>query len=137
MEFDWMKKKSARWHTIYSIISSLIQEAGVALLFLWLLPIFGIVVPLWAVILFLLGFAVFCYVMYRIGHPTILFKEVSAPESIVGQTGVVERSLNPEGYVKVYGELWRASATNGPIKKGEEVVITAIDGLKLTVGRKS
>jgi membrane protein implicated in regulation of membrane protease activity len=131
-----MKKKSSRWHTIYSIITSFIQEVGIALLFLWLLPIFHIVVPLWGVILILVAYAVFCYLMYRIGHPTILFKEVSSPESIIGQTGVVERLLNPEGYVKVYGELWRASTANGPIKKGEEVIVTALDGLKITVGRK-
>ncbi|MCX6006450.1 MAG: hypothetical protein NTZ34_04205 [Chloroflexi bacterium] len=131
------KKKSARWHTVYSIISTVIEEAGIAALFLWLMPLFGIVVPIWGVILVLAGFAVFSYFMYRIGHPTILYEAVNSPESIVGSTGVVERSLNPEGYVRVCGELWQASGTEGNVEKGEEVIVTSMDGLKLTVVRKS
>ena len=132
-----MKKRSARWHTIYSIISTLLEEAGIALLLLWLLPFFGLVVPWWIVILAMAGFAVFSYFMYRIGHPTILFKEVSAPDSIVGQTAVVERPLEPEGYVRVCGELWRACSADGRADRGQEVIVTAIDGLKLTVVKKN
>lgn len=131
------KKKSARWHTVYSIISTVIEEAGIAALFLWLMPLFGIVVPLWGVILVLAGFAVFAYFMYRIGHPTILYEPVNSPESIIGSTGVVERALNPQGYVRVFGELWQASGTEGNMEKGEEVIVASIEGLKLTVVRKS
>ncbi len=101
------------------------------------MPLLGIVVPLWAVILVLSGFAVFSYFMYRIGHPTILYKAVNAPESIVGSAGVVERALNPEGYVRVCGELWQASGMDGNVEKGEEIIVASINGLKLTVVRKS
>ena len=131
------KKKSARWHTVYSIICTLIEEAGIAALFLWLMPLFGIVIPLWVVILVLAGFAILSYFMYRIGHPTILYEPVNSPESIIGSTGVVERALNPEGYVRVCGELWQASVTEGNIERGEEVIVASIDGLKLTVVPKS
>jgi len=132
-----MKMKSARWHTIYSIISTLIEEAGIAALFLWLLPTFGIVIPLWGVILALVGFAIFSYFMYRIGHPTILYKEISSPDAIIGCTGVVVSTIGPEGYVRVCGELWRAKCSHAKLEKGEEIVVTAIDGLKLTVARKT
>jgi membrane protein implicated in regulation of membrane protease activity len=131
------KKKSARWHTVYSIISTVIEEAGIATLMLWLMPIFGIVIPLWVTILVLAGFAVFSYFMYRIGHPTVLYEAVNSPESIVGSTGVVERSLNPKGYVRVCGELWQASGKDGNLEKGEEVIVVSMDGLKLTVAQKS
>ena len=131
------KKKSARWHTIYSIISTVIEEAGIAALILWLMPLFGIIIPLWGAILVLAGFAVFSYFMYRIGHPTILYEPVNSPESIIGSTGVVESSLNPVGHVRVCGELWQASGGDGNMAKGEEVIVTSIDGLKLTVVRKS
>ena len=44
---------------------------------------------------------------------------------------VVEWS-NGEGYVSADGELWRAvSAT--PLKKGDAVTVTRVDGLKLEV----
>jgi membrane protein implicated in regulation of membrane protease activity len=131
------KKKSARWHTVYSIINTVIEEAGIATLMLWLMPIFGIVIPLWVTILVLAGFAVFSYFMYRIGHPTVLYEAVNSPESIVGSTGVVERSLNPQGYVRVCGELWQASGKDGNLEKGEEVIVVSMDGLKLTVAQKS
>jgi membrane protein implicated in regulation of membrane protease activity len=131
------KKKSARWHTVYSIISTVFEEAGIAALMLWLMPIFGIVIPLWGVILVLSAFAVFSYFMYRIGHPTVLYEAVNSPESIIGSTGVVERSLNPQGYVRVCGELWQASGKDGNLEKGEEVIVVSMDGLKLTVAQKS
>ena len=131
------KKKSACWHTVYSIISTVIEEAGIATLMLWLMPIFGIVIPLWVTILVLAGFAVFSYFMYRIGHPTVLYEAVNSPESIVGSIGVVERSLNPYGYVRVCGELWQASGKDGNMEKGEEVIVVSMDGLKLTVAQKS
>ena len=113
------KKKSARWHTIYSIISTVIEEAGIAALMLWFLPLFGVVVPLWVIILVLAAFAVFSYFMYRIGHPTVLYETINPPESIIGSTGVVERSLNPAGYVRVCGELWQASGRDGAITPGD------------------
>jgi membrane protein implicated in regulation of membrane protease activity len=131
------RPKSARWHTIYSILSTIIEEGAIAAGFLWVLPLFGIIVPAWAVTVIMAAFAVFSYVMYRVGHPTISYKEVSAPESIIGNRGVVENPLNPEGYVKVNGELWRAVCPNAPVEKGEEVVVTNIEGLRLTVERKT
>ena len=131
-----MKPKSARWHTVYSIISSIVEEAGIAVLLMVVLPVFGINIPLWGIIAILTAFAVFSYVSYRLGHPTVLLEGVTSPESIVGSEGIVQQDLEPEGYVQVRGELWKASSTAGGLKKGEEVIITGIDGLKLTVTRK-
>jgi len=131
-----LKPKSARWHTVYSIISSIVEEAGIAVLLMVVLPVFGINIPLWGIIAILTAFAVFSYVSYRLGHPTVLLEGVTSPESIVGSEGIVQQDLEPEGYVQVRGELWKASSTAGGLKKGEEVIITGIDGLKLTVTRK-
>ena len=131
-----MKPKSARWHTVYSIVSSIIEEAAIAVLILWILPVFNINFPLWATITVLIAFAVFSYVSYLLGHPTVLLEGVTAPESIVGSEGIVQQDLEPQGYVQVRGELWKASSAAGGLKKGEQVIVTAIDGLKLTVTRK-
>src|SRR5262249_32480526 len=54
---------------------------------------------------------------------------------MVGQTGVVQRALDPEGQVLVEGELWRAVAREGPVPAGERVEIERVDGLTLTVAR--
>jgi membrane-bound serine protease (ClpP class) len=47
-------------------------------------------------------------------------------EELLGQAGVVRRALDPEGYVLVHGELWRARADE-PVSAGESVEVTAID----------
>ena len=75
--------------------------------------------------------------MYRIGHPTVLFEAVTEPGAIVGREGVVEVDLNPYGYVRVEGELWKATSACGDLRRGDAVVITRIKGLELTVERKS
>ena len=130
------KPRSGRWHTIYSLISTFIEEIAIAALLLWILPAFGVIVPPWAVAAVLACFAVFAYIMYRIGHPTVLYDSVTDPDCIVGSTGTVESIEQAEIYVRVQGELWKASSTGGSLKIGEEVIITGIDGLKLTVTGK-
>ena len=130
------KRDPARWHTVYSIISTAVEEAAIAALILWILPIFGIVLPAWGLWLALVVFAIYSYIMYRIGHPTISYKKVNAPESIIGSTGVVEKVLTPDGIVRVRGELWKARSDDGNLDKGQEVTVSGIDGLKLTVNKK-
>jgi membrane-bound ClpP family serine protease len=43
--------------------------------------------------------------------------------------------LDPNGTVLVQGELWRSTAVDGPIERGERVEITAVDGFRLVVRR--
>ena len=131
-----MKPRSGRWHTIYSIIVSALQAAAIAVLIIVVLPIFGINIPVWGIISILTAYAVFAYIMYRISHPTVLFKPVTSPEAIVGKEGVVEAELNPAGYVRVEGELWKATSSGGDLQKGDIVVVTGMEGLKLTVEKK-
>jgi len=130
---DLVKRKSARWHTIYSIISAVIEELAIVALVLFVLPLFNINIPLWGLIIILVCFAAYCYVMYRIGHPTISFREVSDPDSIVGSTGIAENELNPEGLIRIHGELWKAVSEAERLEKGSRVIVTGIDGLRLFV----
>jgi membrane-bound ClpP family serine protease len=57
-------------------------------------------------------------------------------EELVGRTAEVEISLEPKGTVLVEGELWAAESEKGRVEKGEEVVITRVEGLKLYVKKK-
>ena len=54
---------------------------------------------------------------------------------MVGQVGVVQRALEPEGQVLIEGELWRAITTDGPVAAGEAVQVTGMEGLTLWVTR--
>jgi membrane-bound serine protease (ClpP class) len=57
-------------------------------------------------------------------------------EQLVGELGVVREGLTPTGSVFVHGELWRATAAEGPIPAGAAVVVEEIgDDLSLTVRR--
>ena len=130
-------RKSGRWHTVYSIISTVIEEIAIAALLLWILPAFGVNVPPWVVAAVLACFAVYSYIMYRVGHPTVLYGGVTGAESIVGSKGTAETITQDEAYVRVQGELWKAYYPDGKLKAGDEVIVTSIDGLSLTVRKAS
>jgi len=63
-------------------------------------------------------------------------KAVTGREGLMGQTGIVATSLDPEGVVSVDGERWTATSTGDKVEPGEEVVVTAVHGLRLTVVKK-
>jgi membrane-bound serine protease (ClpP class) len=50
-----------------------------------------------------------------------------------GGVGVATSDLAPVGSVHIAGEEWRASTANGPIRRGESVVVVRRDGLRLIV----
>jgi membrane-bound serine protease (ClpP class) len=58
-------------------------------------------------------------------------------EGLVGETGIAKTVLNPSGMVFIKGERWKANAEDVTIESGEEVTVTKVDGLKLTVNKKS
>jgi len=65
---------------------------------------------------------------------TKMQKPTTGREELIGRTVKAETDIDPEGMVKVHGEIWKASSTE-PIQKGEEVVIVDVDGLTLVVER--
>jgi len=56
-------------------------------------------------------------------------------EEMIGLSGKVIKRLNPEGQVKIKGEIWKARTTENVINKEEEVEVVDMDGLKLLVRR--
>ncbi len=62
-------------------------------------------------------------------------KVVTGAEGLLGSLGEARTVLDPSGMVLVQGELWKATSEDGTIDVGEQVVVTRIDGLKLTVKR--
>lgn len=74
----------------------------------------------------------------ELGETALLFwwskrrRSVVGAEALVGRTAVVSADCMPEGQVRVAGELWRARCRGGA-SVGDEVVVTAVDGLVLEV----
>jgi membrane protein implicated in regulation of membrane protease activity len=59
------------------------------------------------------------------------------PESLVARLAQVEFALDPAGHVRVGPELWRARCEpfDGPIERGEVVIVREVRGLELVVDR--
>ena len=73
------------------------------------------------------------------GVRAMMKPSVMGPESMVGRLAVARSALGPDGgpdgQVQVDGEIWRAVAEGGAIPAGEQVRVTAVDGLTLRVSR--
>jgi membrane-bound serine protease (ClpP class) len=54
-------------------------------------------------------------------------------EALIGATGVALTDLDPSGSVRARGESWSAQASAGWIKRGTEVRVKAMRGLRLEV----
>jgi membrane-bound serine protease (ClpP class) len=60
-------------------------------------------------------------------------KPVSGLQAFIGKKGKVVLSLDPQGTVKVNGEMWRAESVSGKIEIGESIVVREIKNLTLYV----
>jgi membrane-bound serine protease (ClpP class) len=54
---------------------------------------------------------------------------------LLGQHGVADTDLAPEGWIRVFGERWRAFS-EAPVSTGERVTVVGIDGLTLKVRKE-
>ena len=59
-------------------------------------------------------------------------KVVTGAQGLVGETGVAQTSLSPQGKVFVHGELWDAVSSSA-LPAGQLVIVRKIDGLILQV----
>jgi membrane-bound serine protease (ClpP class) len=59
-------------------------------------------------------------------------KVVTGEQGLVGETGVAQTALSPQGKVFVHGELWDAIASS-PLPVGQLVVVRRVDGFTLEV----
>jgi membrane-bound serine protease (ClpP class) len=60
-------------------------------------------------------------------------KVATGKEDLKGSTAIVKETIDPEGVVFVDGGLWNAVSLSGKIEAGQEVTITEVNGLTLTV----
>ncbi len=65
-----------------------------------------------------------------------LRKATTGEQGLLGERGETISILNPEGQVRVHGEIWNASAEGGKIAKGTAVVVTRVDGLRVHVKKQ-
>jgi membrane protein implicated in regulation of membrane protease activity len=122
-----------REYTLITIIVSLLEVAAIVAVTLWLLPHWGITLPVWGLILILLAFGVDQFVTYWLGKRALGRKPVVSSDAMVGRYGQATTSLTPHGYVQLDGELWQASSVGSHADRGDEVVVREVKGLTLFV----
>lgn len=70
--------------------------------------------------------------LVRLVHQAQRRRPVTGAEGLVGAHGLASSALEPEGWVQVGGERWRAVA-DGPVAAGQAVRVTAVEGLRMRV----
>ena len=60
-------------------------------------------------------------------------RPLTGDAALLGQRGVADTDLAPDGWIRVLGERWRALAEAPPVPSGEKVTVTGVDGLTLRV----
>ena len=130
------QSRSVRGYTIYAIVGSILEVVALLVVMLWILPILNIHIPWWIVTILLvveLGVSAFTYIM---GRRALSKRLTFGPEAIIGSEGIVATALDPTGYVKVRGELWKASCQS-ELEVGDEIIVKDIEGIKLVVMPKA
>ena len=64
-----------------------------------------------------------------------LSKVKTGREGLIGEAAVARTDFDKTGKVFVHGEWWEA-VSDGPVKKGDELVVTRVEGLRLKVKKK-
>jgi len=120
---------------ILAILSTLLEEIALAAIILWGLPQLGIHIPLAGLIALMAALVVYAVITYRLGSKALGKKPVIGLPDMVGSRGKAVTPLDPEGLVRIKGELWESTSADRRINTGEEVIVVEQDGLKLTVRR--
>ncbi len=92
--------------------------------------------PVWLIVVIVIIVVVALYFVILWSVRAHQRKVAAGREDLIGKTAVVEIALEPKGVVLVEGEHWTAVAETGRIEPEEEVIITKVEGLKLTVAKK-
>ncbi len=116
-----------------AIVSTLLEETAIAVIVLLGLPKLGVQIPLVGLIVLMVAWAGFSVFTYRLGSRALRREPVIGLPDMLGSTGKVVSTLDPEGLVRIKGELWVAKSASGKMDTGEKVAVVGQDGLKLAV----
>jgi membrane-bound serine protease (ClpP class) len=120
---------------VLAIISSSVEEVAIYAIWRWLLPDFGINLSLQVLIGVMAAWFVFGIWLFIFTTRTLRKQAQVGLPSMVGTRGKVAGRLSPQGMVRIKGELWGATSTEGDIDTGEDIEVVGEDGLKLSVRR--
>ena len=106
------------------------------ILFLILLILYFFNVSLIIMIGALFVFGVFLIFVSYVFLPQ-LNKPVTGTEGLIGIKGVALESFDNKGMVLVHGERWKAVTSEGALEKGDEIIVSEVNGLTLVVKKNN
>lgn len=83
-----------------------------------------------------MGIAAVVAILLNLVLKTQRSQPTTGREGLIGMKAVVRQALKPKGTVFVDGALWAAVSEAGEIDAGETVVVTAVQGLTVTVNKE-
>ena len=120
-----------------AIISTSLEEAALWVIVRLGLPQLDIHIPLAGLIVLMVAWGAFSVFIYRMGSRALRRKPMVGLPHMVSSKGKVVSPLDPEGVIRIKGELWVATSAGKRINTGEEVTVVGQDGLKLIVRKSS
>ena len=91
------------------------------------------VAPLLLIILIVIAIAAFLALAIIWGTRAPRREILAGKENLIGKIAIVKTVLKPKGIVLIQGELWTAILEAGRAVPGDEVVITKVDHLTVSV----
>ena len=128
-----MRRSVKDWILVGVLLLDEVAALGLVYLVLWA---FKITMPLWFAIVIALLLGTFVFITHKVIIPSFHKEQVTGSEGMIGMEGKVVEPLNPSGFVRVEGELWKAKAAGEDIAAGEDVEILGLKKLTLEVKRK-
>jgi membrane-bound serine protease (ClpP class) len=119
------------------VLASLLDDAAIALLILFVLWLLKIPISLSIIIFVVLFFVSTAFVMHKLLIPALHKKVITGAEGMIGLVGKVVEPLTPNGLIIVKGEYWKATSSGEDIAVGEQVEVEGLDGLTLFVKHKT
>ena len=120
---------------IIAIVSTVLEEVALVVIWRWGLPHLGVHLPLYALVVAMVLWAVYAVATFWVVTRALRKKAVVGLPTMIGGRGKVVSPLAPEGQVIIKGELWGAKSIDKDIDTGDGVVVVGQDGLKLIVRR--
>lgn len=120
---------------IIAIITTSLEEAAIAAIGFWLLPKIDVNLPPFVIILIMVAWAGFAVFTFRLGTRALKKKPEGGLSSMLGMRGEVVKRIDPDGIVRIKGELWKAKSAGRKIEAGEEVIVVGQKRLRLIVER--
>lgn len=118
---------------IFAIVSTIIEEIAIVAAGIWGLPQIGVDFPLWATILVMISWLSYSVYTFKKGTKALKIGHILGMPNMVGTKGRVTSALNPEGWVRIRGELWSAKSLSGEIQQGQDIIVIGQKRLKLEV----